>query len=148
MSTFTIECEWSTKMDELVHAFFVTACEGGVNYWADVADYRWAIRVNGELIEDLEGFSATLHDNEDDDEPVLVLDRAVMVKGIMAVLNASFPFYDPNGTKTQCETVKNLGSWVHENVVHCFLNPDIADFDADIADQVAQIGLFGEVRYG
>ena len=120
--------------DQLLHDIFVTACEGGVNYWAMLGEYRWS--TDGGVTEDLEGFRATVYDNESDeaDRPAYVLDRTAMDRGY----------------RLAC------GEWREKFVWQC--DPDLPqpddvtedgwDHDAFDADAIVQLGLLGDVVYG
>ena len=133
-----------TEFDIFVHQTFTTAMEGGVNYWASVENYRWALRdASGALVkdsfgdpcEDFTGFTATLLDNEDEDAEPRVVNREVIERGIRAIANGT--------ARTNAKLRKEM--LVASNA------PEMVgdlDLDAADADCIVQAGLFGEVIYG
>ena len=133
----------TTKRDQLFFDLFITAIEGGINYWGGVAKYKWQ---TADGADDILGFNAVVVDLEDDTE--YVVDRAVIAKGFNKIAKAKGPFYDPNGANTQCADVKYLGPGLAKAVREAAFDPDEADFDAGDADTILQVGLFGEVVYG
>lgn len=133
--------------DRVLFDVFVTACEGGVNYWAQVSDYHiWECK--DPLIEDLKGFQATLSDHEDYLTEWTVTGQTIL-RGLHRMADARAPYYDPNGAGTNCASVPFLGKHHHDIAVKMLEHPNLdIDFDASFADDVIQAGLFGEVRYG
>lgn len=122
MSTPTTPAIW-----QHYHDLFITACEGGVNYWSQVNDYHWGY---GD-VEDLDGFSAYLVDHEDD-EQVWVLDRATITKG----------------WRLATTTFRDTISWSTGKPPVVWTPDSDWDYDAGDADAIVQIALFGEVVYG
>lgn len=137
--------------DQTLFDIFVTACEGGINYWAGISSYHiWDSNTDGdEHIADIEGFCADIFDHDDFDFPVFTIDRNTIERGLRRMAEAQGPYYDPNGKRTNCASVPYLGSWHHDIAVSLLENPEgFCDWDASFADEVVQVGLFGEVRYG
>jgi hypothetical protein len=123
------------KLDQLFHDTFVTALEGGIGYWAASTTYHWAID-NDLMGEDLEGFYSDIQDaNGDGDdadfEPVRI-DRAVIARGFDRLLAGAEP---------------RLNAALRQQITAGYHNPDDADFDAEHADVIVQVGLFGTVIY-
>ena len=123
----------STERDQLYFDLFVTALEGGIQYWASVLAYRWRLpRVEGadpaaERGEDLNGFRAIVVDADDSGDRHTI-DRAVIARGF--------------------NLAKARDGEVGKRFRTADRDPEDSDFDADDADLVVQLGLFGEVVYG
>ncbi len=133
-----------TEFDIFVHQTFTTAMEGGVNYWASVENYRWALRdASGALVkdsfgdpcEDYQGFTATLLDNEDEDAEPRVVNREVIERGIRAIANGT--------ARTNTKLRKEMLVLVNAPEM-----AEMLDLDAGDADCIVQAGLFGEIVYG
>lgn len=150
----------------LLHALFVTALEGGVNHWSECVEYRWATDEDGRT-EDLDGFRAVLHppadtpswgvwDDAKDKSPITV-DRNVIKIGLDRWLEwMTTDLRNHVGGERNAES-----TWKWERDPHrpqneywdAFLADvqkarfDDADFDADLADTIVQLGLFNEVVF-
>jgi hypothetical protein len=113
---------------------FVTAIEGGINYWSGCRTYHW----------DREEFYAVIVDHEDEDDngnrPVYTIDREVIERG-MALFVAGFR-YDGDKEDTP---LRHGMDYVRESIL---TKGEDGDFDAGDADNVVQLGLFGKVVYG
>lgn len=129
--------------DEFVHNIFVTALEGGIDYWFVSKTYQWELGVGGGC--DLENFRATGYCNDDEDPELLTIDKDVIVWGLLRIIGGDATFggkpltEDDHLFKTvqaACEYDPEYGYDVNTVV------------DADIADCIVQVGLFGDVRYG
>lgn len=109
---------------------FVTALEGGVNYWADVEGYHWS---NPDGSEDLDGFRATITDRE---EPggQLVVDADVIARGI--------------GRFEPLARQRGADDYWRQFLAANRTNGDDGDYDATVADVIVQLALFGEIVYG
>lgn len=136
--TKTVELELSVS-DQILFDVFVTALEGGINYWAGVDEYSIWLKDDAGTTslphkEDLTGFFAVIVDAEDENESLVRVDNDTVFRGLVA-----------------CATkdVKHIGSHAR-NVARSLLfsTSDDVDFDACDADQILQVGLFGEVVYG
>lgn len=114
---------------EFVHDVFVTACEGGINYWAEVDQYHWS---DGDRNPDLFGFFAVIHDAEDLATKFRV-DASVIAAGLQRV---------------SAGPVEHLGEGLRANIVQATIAGDAGEIDADDADTIVQVGLFGKVIYG
>lgn len=112
------------QLTETYHDEFVTAIEGGINYWSQVQEYDWDRPDWFAVIQDIEGVEhritedtiklgfKRLADSEDAWKPFRTAARSLLYSG---------------GTDTE--------PW--EDVQ-----------DADTADVVVQFALFGELVYG
>lgn len=134
-------------IDRLLFDIFTTACEGGTNYWSDVTDYHiWECK--DPLIEDTQGFQATLSDLEENFLEWTVT-RQTILEGLHRMADARGPYYDPNRERTNCKSVPYLCKAHHDIAVSLLDQPSQQpDWDASFADSVVQVGLFGEVVYG
>lgn len=119
-----------------------TAVEGGINYWAYVSNYRWDTdRPNDD------GSTFTVHDTsvmvheteEGDDEegypPAHVVTLDTIAHGIALARQSGL------GSMSGPEYVKQF--WLSDRT-----NGRDGDYDADIADSILQLGIFGKVIYG
>ena len=151
---------------ELLHALFVAAVEGGVNYWAQCSEYRWATDESGRK-EDFDGFSVVLHPvagetewgvfGDDQDKKPLIVNKEVMERGLTRLGEWSFtdarncvgaPVVTENTGDFRCwprRPGEHLGWFMSQVQFQKFAD---LDFDAGIADVVVQLGLFNEVVYG
>lgn len=113
---------------EFVHDVFVTACEGGINYWAEVDQYHWS---DGNGNDDLFGFFAVIHDGEDPTK--FRVDASVIANGLQRV---------------SAGPVEHLGEGLRANIVKATIAGDAGEIDANDADTIVQVGLFGRIIYG
>lgn len=130
MSTTTPPAIW-----QHYHNLFITALEGGINYWAGVNNYHWAD--NG--VDDLEWFSAEVFDEEeaflaDKGEKVVIytVNRATITKG----------------WRLATTTFRDTISWSTGKPPVVWTPDSEWDYDANDADCILQLGLFGDVVYG
>lgn len=105
---------------------FVTACEGGINYWASIHKYKWRDSGGGT---DFETFEARAVDEHDGD--TVVIDKEVIHRGLQRILNDA-----------------KLPSLYAEKLIERIENLEASNIDATDADTIVQIGLWGEVLYG
>jgi len=119
--------------DLALNGVFTTALEGGIGYWSTCSVYRWGVtdpERADRLVEALD-FVAVIRETEDEDAPEYVIDRGVIARGI--------------------REAKKRGNWAeyHARALNdlTFGKWDDLDYDADTADLIVQMGLFGEYRY-
>lgn len=141
MTTTTVK-----PLDQLIYDLFVTACEGGINYWAVLHAYRHS--VNG--AEDHIGFHAWIGDHADEAfgdtkltdgvqyrGPLVRIDRAVIARGLALYqarrLDPPYDHLDWSSVPAVLITAEQIDNW---------------DFDAGDADNVVQLGLFGTAVFG
>jgi len=116
---------WKTTLEDL----WVTILEGGSNYWVDKIDYdkpEWADAThlkNGAHL--AENFEVTVYHGADEWDS-RIYSETVKVKTFDVI-------YD--GIKLLSDDVKMI---IMNN----------GDWDANDADHIFQLGVFGEVRYG
>ncbi len=126
-------------MDNFILATFCTAVEYGIVYWADVTKYVYDDDYP-------EGAFAVLEVH--DTECVLGVTPAHIRCGLEAIAAAEGPFYEPNFAKTQHATIPFLTAGLARRVREALADLENAALDAGDADDVLQVGLFGEVVYG
>ena len=123
---------------QFVYDVFVTALEGGCNYWAEIRDYHPFFGSG----EDLIGFGAEVSgsrcdDVEDEDSIVWhAVNRDVIRRGIEIIMDRTRKLSDLGLGEA---TVQHLRKAIETN--------DAGDVDADGADVILQIGLFEKVVY-
>jgi hypothetical protein len=121
---------------KLLHGIFTTALEGGIGYWSECDKYHWSLD-NGKTSdsEDLDGFFATVTPEEEETE--LRIDADVIEKGLLLLS-------DPNNID-KLRVNKNIFKIC---AIANARDEDDGDIDAEVADCIVQVGLFGEVIYG
>lgn len=111
---------------EFANDVITTAVEGGIGYWALISDYR---------IDDPDTTAKIRPDDdagfEDREWPVL-LDRDMVQKGLDLLTN----------TKIKVNPII-LGA-----IIWGVNHEDAGDIDADCADVIVQVAVFGEVVFG
>jgi hypothetical protein len=105
--------------EQLLKDIVITAVEGGINYWAAVANY------------DPDEGRVLVYDQEEDDGEEHQVDLDTIRTAIAAV-------------KSNPQIAPRFIGQVNQMLD---ADPEL-DFDADTADALLQIGLFGEVVYG
>ena len=137
---------WKNTLEDL----WVTILEGGSNYWVDKIDHNVTARVYGNL--DGSGIDATFKS----ELPSLKNGEHLMQNFEVIVHHGAEPDYQPRGSITLhgSETVKVKTFDVIYNGIK-LLSDDVkmiimnnGDWDANDADHIFQLGVFGEVRYG
>lgn len=141
----------TTERKRFLHDIFVTAIEGGITYWASVEEYHWHAGNAENALDnlDLDGFFAQIiEEDAADDGKAHRIDINVIHRGIERILAAKAPYYDPNGARTQCESIPGLDRGTAAIVRQANHELDAGDIDAGIADAIVQAGLFEEIVYG
>ena len=113
----------SRERQQMYFDAFITAIEGGVQYWANVNDY-WYDKDN--LVA-----GATVTDREDFAETYEVTVETISV-GLNRILNKKANLSDASVTHFR-RNFKSLDDW---------------DLDALDCDEILQTGIFGEPIYG
>ncbi|GAB3868605.1 hypothetical protein GCM10028801_44830 [Nocardioides maradonensis] len=152
------------QRDQAYHSIFVTALEGGIGYWSRCRVYRWmkeGADPNGSVRElhDTLGFYAEIIDIETTaesydpkDHPAMLgsaeavdgeeyavfrIDREVIARGVRKfIAKAKEVPWLPASYFGQAAVCLDWAKW------------DDLDIDADVADMIVQLGLFGEAIYG
>jgi hypothetical protein len=128
-----------TPERKALHGIFVTALEGGIGYWSTATSYKWS---NEDGEDDLLGFHADIFETEEVDEedgeaaviPTRRIDAQVVARGLIALATSKRgPF------RNLCIRILLGGQTADDALGEC---------DADAADAIVQMGLFGEIVYG
>jgi hypothetical protein len=146
-----------TDRDRAYLSIFVTALEGGINYWSRCKTYHWTTATGDQNPldhEDVLGFYAEVYDvespGEEPHDPTFVvgrgklqdetvhryrIDRAVIAKGVGRFIDK---WASAEGDSYYRRAARDLrgGHW------------NDLDVDALIADEIVQLGLFGKGIYG
>lgn len=122
-------------MDQRYLDIFTTALEGGIQYWAAVKAYKWSkpgstLDMSVEDSADVQGFRAVIMDGDDGKE--YVIDRATIRAGLNALHSGACTFGGQ--------------AWPNARKVYARFMSE--DYDAGDADNLIQVALFGDVRYG
>jgi len=128
-----------SALDQLLLDIFTTALEGGINYWSSCTSYHWMTESHDGLVtrEDHQGFYADIildDDAVDEGESAeRRIDRGVVAKGY----------------RLATTTHRDKIHWSSGEKPSLVVGPETDwDFDADDADVIVQLGLFGEARFG
>lgn len=121
----------TTPRDQMYFDLFITALEGGINYWAEIAEYHWMLPPpEGDLFgpEDHDGFYAVVWETDEFDEIEHKhrIDRAVMARGYGLAAG----------------DWRQKIRWSSGEAPPLFIDDDTDwDFDARDADTIVQLGL-------
>lgn len=142
---------------------FTTALEGGIGYWSVAEEYHWANeKSGGDDAGDINGFRAVLSANDDDGNwgvdkawqsqhgefkldcgaGELTVDLQVMERGMNLFVDKVI-----EATKSEDPEAPFSRKYLRQAVTQWLSNGEDGDSDADVADLVVQLGLFGEVVY-
>lgn len=153
---------------QFLHYMFTTALEGGIGYWSCAAEYHWSKNEPGvasgpeqkRLEEDLDGFYAILESSDDDwgvqeafvseTGEVQAITETQSLRVDIAVIERGWNlFVDKVIAATKSEDPKADFSrpYFRQAIVQWLTDMEDGDSDADVADLVVQLGLFGEVVY-
>lgn len=141
-----------------LHMMFTTAMEGGIGYWSVADVYHWRrtpdpnkvaiAAVSPAVVEDdLDGFYAVIESNEGDwgvdfALPQLRIDIDVMEHGVNLLVDKVI-----EATKSEDPDAGFSRKYLRQFVIQWLTDAEEGDSDADVADMVVQLGLFGEVVY-
>jgi hypothetical protein len=115
-----------------------TACEGGISYWASVGDYDWGFPDMGHsdgrpwLAGEQAYVTAKVWEDDSEDVTPFDVDLETIAKGWGL-------FMDKTWERDYFQTDAKLANRT---------NGEDGDVDAEVADVVLQLALFGEVVYG
>lgn len=120
----------SDKRLEFLTDVLTTAIEGGINYWGGVSEYKWDVPLGTAY--------AVVHENEDSGEGVIPedgyrVDLDVIARGIGVLLEQ---YKDRPKTSYWWQFVKANRT-----------NGEDGDYDADVADQILQAGIYKSVIF-
>ena len=138
--TLHLEVLVTPELDQLIYDLCITAIEGGINYWCTVYSRRNFHTYGGPegnvLIEDLQGFKAYL--KHDDGTGKDIITHFIILQGLTRLAEGK-ALFGGQPWKTG-DLIKKCQA--------AFFCPEQADFDASDADNIVQVGLFGDVVYG
>jgi hypothetical protein len=140
---------------------FTTALEGGIGYWSECHTYHW-IKPSTESEPDLDGFHADISSNDEDGNwgvdkawqsrhgefimdcgaGELTVDIDVMERGMNLFVDKVIA-----AAKSEDPSAPFSRTYFRQAVVQWLTDTEYGDSDADVADLVVQLGLFGEVVY-
>lgn len=127
--------------DKLMYYIFITAIEGGINYWCDVDTYKHS---DGSGNDDLNGFEAVVCEVEpvvsSKGETKHTINRSTIEKGYLLATES-----DSSETLHWSVETPPSKNMFHKELVD--LN-DLWDFDAGDADLIIQLALFNEIIFG
>ncbi len=133
---------------ELLKSLFVTAIEGGIDYWSRVTAYKHSIEDWFATIE-TDDISENANGLTDDDGMVLLrIDEDTILKGIKLFAKEleRDDVQDWNEESEHAQMARYSAALISSNgAVNLF---DDYGYDVIGADCIVQMGLFGEVIYG
>ncbi|WP_457066974.1 hypothetical protein [Mycobacteroides abscessus] len=163
-----IQTTLSVGRKSFLHCVFTTALEGGIQYWARVDRYHWQ-RSEGhptqQPVDDLDGFYAVIRsaeadaDDENDTgwgitglehEHTLRIDLDVVERGTKLFAQYCRGEINSHGEAVPEEQRKPLADdayWRQFLAAEATHGQD-GDYDAGVADEIVQWGLFGKSVYG
>jgi hypothetical protein len=158
------------------HYMFITALEGGIGYWSEVDIYHWHIKddpsVAGSLADDIDNFYASIVSNVGDwgveaayqpgTNPMLVhkifaansemkaisgdtslrIDIDVIERGWNLFMNKVLA-----AVRSEDHKAPFSRKYFRQAIIQYLTDMEEGDSDADVADLVVQLGLFGEHVY-
>ncbi|SKN09414.1 Uncharacterised protein [Mycobacteroides abscessus subsp. massiliense] len=144
-----------------LHGVFTTALEGGIQYWARADRYHWSL--SDKLVEDdLDGFYAVISSTEagDDDtgwgiaglehEHTLRIDLNVVERGTKLFARYCRGEVNSHGIDVPEEQRKPLAddAYWRQFLAAEATHGRQGDYDAPVADNIVQFGLFGKLVFG
>lgn len=156
----------SDDRKKFYHYMFTTALEGGIGYWSFADEYSWSKGGAGAVIgtrtdiEDFDDFYAIISSGEGDwgvgrafvaeqqatmditEDQLLRVDLSVIKRGwrlFMENVLAAVDSEDPSAPFSRV--------YFRQAIVQYLTDMEDGDSDADVADLVVQLGLFGEHVY-
>jgi len=109
------------QLKELANDILVTACEGGVNYWARVYSY----------CPDLEETHTWIEDREEGKK--YYIDSDTILRKVKKMLE---------------DTNLDIAESIIKNIRYAYLRPEESNLDANDCDCILQYICFGAVIYG
>lgn len=113
-----------------------TAVEGGITYWATLAQVYRAKDGDPLPLDDLSVYGVDVHEEDDGGHVHRAVTLDTVHTGIHRIVSGSV------------EIAPSLRHVIAGAVLGYGEGPDAGDIDADAADVIVQAGLFGEVVYG
>ena len=161
--------EMTKGRKQFLHTVFITAMEGGINCWAETHSYHWGTDGGVKVVDDIDQFYAVIlpaegfwgvndafitdsyappfrgqvgHKPIGAEQP-LTINIDVMQRGADALVDKVIA-----AAKSECEDAEFSRKYLRQFVEAWLTDGDDGDFDAEVADMVVQLGLFGQVVYG
>ncbi|SKX81054.1 Uncharacterised protein [Mycobacteroides abscessus subsp. bolletii] len=152
-----------------LHGVFTAALEGGIQYWANVDEYHWRTSGTKDLsimdprVNDLDGFYATILSTEldledpkdngwgiDDLPSTLRIDLDVVDRGTNLFAQYCRGEINSHGIDVPEEQRKPLAddAYWRQFLAAEATHGREGDYDAMVADNIVQFGLFGKLVYG
>lgn len=132
--TFPATRERSDARRAFLADVLTTAIEGGVQYWADVLVYRWSD-------------PSLKHGNGTRDAYAELVESDYEEEETQDLLRVTLDTIARGWRLYEGQTLSG-SEYGRQAMLADRTNGDDGDYDADVADNVLQLGLFGEVRYG
>lgn len=144
---FTVgaEVRETPALNQFIFDQFVTAMEGGVQYWARVKEYHWIkpdAPAGADVLDyqDTVGFRAVLR-FENPTGPGMVervVNRATILRGLRRICT-------PGG----CDFGGREWSYKgRAGIIGAVMDPENSDLDSGDADNIVQAGLFADIVFG
>jgi hypothetical protein len=130
MTTITVNVPVKLT-EEMMGDIMCTALEGGIGYWCAADDIVRKEREGGHFF-DYASFMATPAEEDDEFLPQVVT-YATIAQGVQRIL--------------ACDPKPHVNSTIYA-AVGSITQGDAGGIDADAADAIIQVGLFGELVYG
>lgn len=127
-----------TEREEFIKDVFTTALYGGITYWANEHTVIWPTQQTPVF------WHAVVYDIADDERPMYEINRAIINRGLRRIFRAAAKEESVTGETS----IPYLSHSQARRIAAALALRDASDIDADDADSIVQVGLFGEVRYG
>jgi hypothetical protein len=117
-----------TEKDEFYDDILITAVEGGIGYWCVGRNYQWS---------DEDQTTIEVHEEEqsgDIDLGWIALDRAKIRHAVAVIMDRSNDL--------------DLHESYRQRISEAYRENDAGEIDADDADVIVQVAVFGNVIYG
>lgn len=126
--------------EEFLADILSTAVEGGINDWSVVSSYKWVDLPNAEhhaIVHEVDPEEGIEEDEDGYAIRGMLLSIDVIARGIGVIKGFDYqPNYFGDG-----------GEYWRQFLLADRTNGEDGDYDAIVADWIAQAGLFGEIRY-
>ncbi len=131
-----------TKRQEFLTDILTTAVEGGINYWAQVADYAYSGPVDGR------GVTLVIDDVDEQD----ILTRVITADADTVTTTITLRDID-RGLKTLIRMDFKVADYIKAIAVNAHMANDCCpetgdDVDAEVAEIIIQAAVFGELVFG
>lgn len=104
----------------------ITALEGGIGYWSVCSEYKHVGVPARAVVQEFDEGTGEPYGEK------MIVDRKLVEKGIAEILAGD----------------TNTGAYLVKMVAAASATNDGLDVDADVADSIVQVGLFGNLVYG